>query len=266
MLYGPNTNVGSNSVIFMLEAQAHYVVRALRHMRRRRKSYVAVRAQTMADFIARSTSGWTARCGPPAAAATSAPPTAASSRSGRAVRVTSGSMTRRFRPADYAFDPPPTQPDIHVEAHAVVGGDGVTTEADAADVLSRLRPGAACISPRAGPTCRLNCLPAVRDSLNARRRESAAALDTAGVDVVDAVVARRRGRAIGVRIYRGGSVARPCRAVLPFRCVRARQPRHRPSAVRRVGAPRTGARWCPSTTAWPRASVPRRAWTTRLRC
>lgn len=25
MLYGPNTNVGSNSVIFMLEAQAHYI-------------------------------------------------------------------------------------------------------------------------------------------------------------------------------------------------------------------------------------------------
>ena len=51
MLYGPNTNVGSNSVIFMLEAQAHYVVRALRYMRRHEKSYVAVRAQTMADFI-----------------------------------------------------------------------------------------------------------------------------------------------------------------------------------------------------------------------
>ncbi len=28
MLYGPNTNVGSNSVIFMLEAQARYIVRA----------------------------------------------------------------------------------------------------------------------------------------------------------------------------------------------------------------------------------------------
>ena len=37
MLYGPNTNVGSNSVIFMLEAQAHYIVRALRYMRRKHK-------------------------------------------------------------------------------------------------------------------------------------------------------------------------------------------------------------------------------------
>jgi cyclohexanone monooxygenase len=53
MLYGPNTNVGSNSVIFMLEAQARYVVRALKHMRRKRKSYVAVRPAAMSDFIAK---------------------------------------------------------------------------------------------------------------------------------------------------------------------------------------------------------------------
>ena len=52
MLYGPNTNVGSNSVIFMLEAQAHYIVRALKYMRRKRKSYIAVRASAMAEFIA----------------------------------------------------------------------------------------------------------------------------------------------------------------------------------------------------------------------
>ena len=53
MLYGPNTNVGSNSVIFMLEAQARYIVRALKHMRRKRKSYVAVRRDAMATFIAK---------------------------------------------------------------------------------------------------------------------------------------------------------------------------------------------------------------------
>src|SRR5205823_7066034 len=51
MLYGPNTNVGSNSVIFMLEAQARYVVRALKHMRRRRKTYVAVRPAALARFV-----------------------------------------------------------------------------------------------------------------------------------------------------------------------------------------------------------------------
>ncbi len=53
MLYGPNTNVGSNSVIFMLEAQARYIVRALKHMRRKDKSYVAVRRDAMAKFIAK---------------------------------------------------------------------------------------------------------------------------------------------------------------------------------------------------------------------
>ena len=53
MLYGPNTNVGSNSVIFMLEAQARYIVRALKYMRRKGKSYVEVRPETMADFLAK---------------------------------------------------------------------------------------------------------------------------------------------------------------------------------------------------------------------
>ena len=67
MLYGPNTNVGSNSVIFMLEAQAHYVVRALKYLRRHDKSYVAVRPQAMADFIAKidgwmEGTVWTTRC------------------------------------------------------------------------------------------------------------------------------------------------------------------------------------------------------------
>jgi cyclohexanone monooxygenase len=52
---------------FMLEAQAHYVVRALRHMRRTRKSYLAVRVRTMTDFIAQidewmQGTVWTTRC------------------------------------------------------------------------------------------------------------------------------------------------------------------------------------------------------------
>ena len=71
MLYGPNTNVGSNSVIFMLEAQAHYIVRALKHMRR---SEQVLRRGADADdgrlHRPRSTSGWTGRSGPPAATAT----------------------------------------------------------------------------------------------------------------------------------------------------------------------------------------------------
>ncbi|MBJ7336623.1 NAD(P)/FAD-dependent oxidoreductase [Mycolicibacterium sp.] len=121
MLYGPNTNVGSNSVIFMLEAQAHYVVRALRYMRRRTKSYVAVRERTMSDFIARidewmAGTVWTTRCSSYFRAA-----------NGRVVTQWPRSardfwtMTRRFRPADYTFDPPSAAPDIHVDPHEQVG-------------------------------------------------------------------------------------------------------------------------------------------------
>jgi cyclohexanone monooxygenase len=106
MLYGPNTNVGSNSVIFMLEAQARYIVRALKHMRRKRRSYVAVRSATMSDFIAKiddwmAGTVWLTRCSnyfraPNGRVVTQWP---------RSARAFWG-MTRRFRPADYMFDPP----------------------------------------------------------------------------------------------------------------------------------------------------------------
>ena len=50
MLYGPNTNQGGNSIIFILEAQAHYVAAALRWMQRRRASRVQVRASAMERY------------------------------------------------------------------------------------------------------------------------------------------------------------------------------------------------------------------------
>ena len=112
MLYGPNTNVGSNSVIFVLEAQARYVVRALKHLRRKRKSYVAVRPGTMAAFLAdidRWMQGtvWLTRCSsyfraPNGRVVTQWP------RSARAFWA----MTRRFRPADYTFAPPKVAPEM----------------------------------------------------------------------------------------------------------------------------------------------------------
>ncbi len=47
MLYGPNTNQGGNSIIVILEAQAGYVLSALRAMRRHRVSAVDVRRDVM---------------------------------------------------------------------------------------------------------------------------------------------------------------------------------------------------------------------------
>jgi cyclohexanone monooxygenase len=104
MLYGPNTNVGSNSVIFVLEAQARYVVRALRYLRRRRKTYVAVRPAAMAGFLTKidewmQGTVWTTQCSnyfraPNGRVVTQWP---------RSARAFWG-MTRRFKPADFTFE------------------------------------------------------------------------------------------------------------------------------------------------------------------
>ncbi len=105
MLYGPNTNVGSNSVIFVLEAQARYIVRVLEHLRRKRKSYVAVRPAAMADFVAKidrwmQGTVWTTRCSNYFRVA-----------DGRVVTQWPRSagafwaMTRRFRSRDFVFEP-----------------------------------------------------------------------------------------------------------------------------------------------------------------
>jgi acetyl esterase/lipase len=57
-------------------------------------------------------------------------------------------------------------------------------------------------------------LPAVRDSINQRRRDTATALDAAGVDVTDATAHDEHGRPIGVRVYRGA----PSRAPVVLFC------------------------------------------------
>ena len=101
MLYGPNTNVGSNSVIFMLEAQAHYIVRALAHMRRKGKRYIAVREPVLRAFLDKIDEWmvgtvWTTRCNSYFRNASGRVVTQWP-RSARAF----WSMTRRFRSADY---------------------------------------------------------------------------------------------------------------------------------------------------------------------
>ncbi|WP_253867965.1 NAD(P)/FAD-dependent oxidoreductase [Mycobacterium sp. GA-1285] len=106
MLYGPNTNVGSNSVIFMLEAQARYVVRALKYLRRKGGSYIAVRPRTMAAFLAKidrwmEGTVWLTRCSNYFRAANGRVVT----QWPRSARAFWG-MTRWFKASDYTFDPP----------------------------------------------------------------------------------------------------------------------------------------------------------------
>lgn len=120
MLYGPNTNVGSNSVIFMLEAQAHYIVRALKYMRRKNKSYIEVRSDVMRRFLDTIDTWmqgtvWLTRCSnyfraPNGRVVTQWP---------RSARDFWG-LTRWFKPGEYTFDAPSARSSIHVAAQTAV--------------------------------------------------------------------------------------------------------------------------------------------------
>jgi cation diffusion facilitator CzcD-associated flavoprotein CzcO len=52
VLYGPNTNLGHNSILVMLEAQVDWVVQAVQALRRRRDRRLEVRADVAAAFDA----------------------------------------------------------------------------------------------------------------------------------------------------------------------------------------------------------------------
>ncbi|SPM29485.1 Predicted flavoprotein CzcO associated with the cation diffusion facilitator CzcD [Mycobacterium terramassiliense] len=106
MLYGPNTNVGSNSVIFMLEAQARYIVRALKYLRRKNKRYIAVGPAALGEFVAKVDrwmvgTVWTTQCSNYFRAANGRVVT----QWPRSARTFWG-MTRRFKPADFSFRAP----------------------------------------------------------------------------------------------------------------------------------------------------------------
>ena len=50
MLYGPNTNLGHSSIIYMLESQIHYILQCLDLIERRRLRYLEVRAEPQDRF------------------------------------------------------------------------------------------------------------------------------------------------------------------------------------------------------------------------
>lgn len=67
MLYGPNTNLGHNSIIAMLEAQIDYICRCIRHLDQDPGAQLEVRPQTMADYDqwlqqALAGSSWSGNC------------------------------------------------------------------------------------------------------------------------------------------------------------------------------------------------------------
>lgn len=67
LLYGPNTNLGHNSIVFMLESQVRYVLGCLRVLRERHLRFLNVRADAQRDFNVKLQRGlegsvWEAGC------------------------------------------------------------------------------------------------------------------------------------------------------------------------------------------------------------
>jgi len=50
LLYGPNTNLGHNSIIFMIECQVNYVLQCVQQLMRRSLSYLDVRREAMDQY------------------------------------------------------------------------------------------------------------------------------------------------------------------------------------------------------------------------
>src|SRR5262249_46916482 len=50
MLYGPNTNLGHNSIIFMIECQVAYVMSCLRAIAERRLAWIDLRPEVMSRY------------------------------------------------------------------------------------------------------------------------------------------------------------------------------------------------------------------------
>ncbi|MGC1086929.1 MAG: hypothetical protein WA894_00720, partial [Candidatus Acidiferrum sp.] len=52
LLLGPNTGLGHNSVVLMIEAQVRYLVSCLKLIKRRKRRVLEVRQQVQTDFVA----------------------------------------------------------------------------------------------------------------------------------------------------------------------------------------------------------------------
>lgn len=50
LMYGPNTNLGHNSILFMIECQANYILECVRALRDRNLRYLDLRPEVMATF------------------------------------------------------------------------------------------------------------------------------------------------------------------------------------------------------------------------
>ncbi len=50
VLYGPNTNLGHNSIVYMIESQTDYVLAAMRHLHAMGAGYLHVRQDVQDDY------------------------------------------------------------------------------------------------------------------------------------------------------------------------------------------------------------------------
>ena len=67
MLYGPNTNLGHNSVIFMIENQVRYIIKCIEHFELHKHAAVDVNEASMKNYNAKlqkelSESVWVSGC------------------------------------------------------------------------------------------------------------------------------------------------------------------------------------------------------------
>ncbi len=67
MLYGPNTNLGHNSIIVMLEAQADYIVKCMQELKRRKAKALEIKPAAFTAFNVQlqkdlETSAWAGEC------------------------------------------------------------------------------------------------------------------------------------------------------------------------------------------------------------